>query len=314
MAELMILTTNLTKVIKKKTIVDSLDMKIEKGEIYGFLGPNGAGKTTTIKMLLGLMKPTGGTIELFGKNAADHQLESLRKMGSLVESPSYYGHLTARENLETIRKILQVQKSRIDEVLSIVRLTNDSNRPVKGFSLGMKQRLGIASAILGNPELLILDEPTNGLDPSGIHEMRDLIKRLPREYGMTVLISSHLLSEIDQMATKVGIISKGKMIFQDSISKLKSKAKEQVIIRTGNSVKAASLLLSNGQTAEQSGKSVILRDMTDSRIAQVIALLVKSGIEVYRVEEKRKSLEEIFLDLTGEGGNVHDVHSKSRSS
>ncbi|USK30140.1 ABC transporter ATP-binding protein [Bacillus sp. CMF21] len=314
MAELMILTTNLTKVIKKKTIVDSLDMKIEKGEIYGFLGPNGAGKTTTIKMLLGLMKPTGGTIELFGKNAADHQLESLRKMGSLVESPSYYGHLTARENLETIRKILQVQKSRIDEVLSIVRLTNNSNRPVKGFSLGMKQRLGIASAILGNPELLILDEPTNGLDPSGIHEMRDLIKRLPREYGMTVLISSHLLSEIDQMATKVGIISKGKMIFQDSISKLKSKAKEQVIIRTGNSVKAASLLLSNGQTAEQSGKSVILRDMTDSRIAQVIALLVKSGIEVYRVEEKRKSLEEIFLDLTGEGGNVHDVHSKSRSS
>jgi ABC-2 type transport system ATP-binding protein len=265
-------------------------------------------------MLLGLMKPTGGTIELFGKNAADHQLESLRKMGSLVESPSYYGHLTARENLETIRKILQVQKSRIDEVLSIVRLTNDSNRPVKGFSLGMKQRLGIASAILGNPELLILDEPTNGLDPSGIHEMRDLIKRLPREYGMTVLISSHLLSEIDQMATKVGIISKGKMIFQDSISKLKSKAKEQVIIRTGNSVKAASLLLSNGQTAEQSGESVILRDMTDSRIAQVIALLVKSGIEVYRVEEKRKSLEEIFLDLTGEGGNVHDIHSKSRSS
>jgi ABC-2 type transport system ATP-binding protein len=185
---------------------------------------------------------------------------------------------------------------------------------VKGFSLGMKQRLGIASAILGNPELLILDEPTNGLDPSGIHEMRDLIKRLPREYGMTVLISSHLLSEIDQMATKVGIISKGKMIFQDSISKLKSKAKEQVIIRTGNSVKAASLLLSNGQTAEQSGESVILRDMTDSRIAQVIALLVKSGIEVYRVEEKRKSLEEIFLDLTGEGGNVHDIHSKSRSS
>ncbi|MFY0759517.1 ABC transporter ATP-binding protein [Metabacillus dongyingensis] len=314
MGELMILTTNLTKVIKKKTIVDSLDMKIEKGEIYGFLGPNGAGKTTTIKMLLGLMKPTGGTIELFGKNAADHQLESLRKMGSLVESPSYYGHLTARENLETIRKILQVQKSRIDEVLSIVRLTNDSNRPVKGFSLGMKQRLGIASAILGNPELLILDEPTNGLDPSGIHEMRDLIKRLPREYGMTVLISSHLLSEIDQMATKVGIISKGKMIFQDSISKLKSKAKEQMIIRTGNSGKAASLLLSNGQTAEQSGESVILRDMTDSRIAQVIALLVKSGIEVYRVEEKRKSLEEIFLDLTGEGGNVHDVHSKSRSS
>ncbi|USK35278.1 ABC transporter ATP-binding protein [Bacillus sp. F19] len=314
MAELMISTTNLSKVIKKKTIVDSLDMKIEKGEIYGFLGPNGAGKTTTIKMLLGLMKPTGGTIELFGLNAADHQLESLRKMGSLVESPSYYGHLTARENLETIRKILQVQKSRIDEVLSIVRLTNDSNRPVKGFSLGMKQRLGIASAILGNPELLILDEPTNGLDPSGIHEMRDLIKRLPKDYGMTVLISSHLLSEIDQMATKVGIISNGKMIFQDSISKLKSKAKVQMIIRTGNSVRAASLLLSNGQTAELSGDSVILRDVTDSRIAQVIALLVKSGIEVYRVEEKRKSLEEIFLDLTGEGGNVHDVHSKSRSS
>lgn len=314
MNEMMILTSNLTKKMKKKTIVNSLNMYIEKGEIYGFLGPNGAGKTTTIKMLLGLMKPSSGTIELFGKNAAEHQLDSLRKIGSLVESPSYYGHLTARENLEAIRKILQVPKNRIDEVLKIVRLTNDSNRPVKGFSLGMKQRLGIASALLGNPELLILDEPTNGLDPSGIHEMRDLIKSLPKEYGMTVLLSSHLLSEIDQMATKVGIILNGTMIFQDSIGMLKSKAKEQVMIRTENTQKAKSLLLSNGFVTEEEKECLILSNVTDERTANVISLLVKAGIDIYRVEEKRKSLEEIFLDLTSEGGNLDAFDSKIRSS
>lgn len=314
MRETMISTSNLTKKIKKKTIVNNLNMHIEKGEIYGFLGPNGAGKTTTIKMLLGLMKSSSGTIELFGKNAAVHQLESLRKIGSLVESPSYYGHLTARENLEAIRKILQVPKNRIDEVLSIVRLTNDSNRPVRGFSLGMKQRLGIASALLGNPELLILDEPTNGLDPSGIHEMRDLIKSLPNEYGMTVLLSSHLLGEIDQMATKVGIILNGTMIFQDSIGMLKSKAKEQVMIRTENTQKAKSLLLSNGFVTDQKDEFIILSDVTDETTANVISLLVKAGIDIYRVEEKRKSLEEIFLDLTSEGGNLNAFHSKIRSS
>ena len=221
MSEFIIETKNLTKKFGAKIVVNDVELKVKKGEIYGFLGPNGAGKTTTIRMLLGLAQPTKGSIHIFGKDVKKEKLTILKKVGSLVEYPSYYGHLTAYENLEAVRILLDVPKSRIDEVLSIVRLTNDAKRPVKGFSLGMKQRLGIASALLGNPELLILDEPTNGLDPSGIIEIRELIKCMPKEHGITIVLSSHLLSEIDQMATQVGIISKGQMIFQDSISKLK---------------------------------------------------------------------------------------------
>lgn len=311
MDKMMIKTTNLTRKFKGKTVVDNINLTIKKGEIYGFLGPNGAGKTTTIRMLLGLMKPTGGSIELFGKDVKGDHLSALKKIGSLVESPSYYGHLTARENLEALRKILQVPKSRIDEVLSIVRLTKDADRAVKGYSLGMKQRLGIASAILGNPELLILDEPTNGLDPSGIHEIRDLIKNMPQQYGITILISSHLLSEIDQMATQVGIITKGQMIFQDSIDVLRNKARAKITIKVSDAKKAKAQLLSKGYLVEVEDGYLVCEDMADEQIAHLITLLVKAGLSVYRVEEKRKSLESIFLDLTSEGGAVHAGGSAS---
>ncbi|MBM7606346.1 ABC-2 type transport system ATP-binding protein [Metabacillus crassostreae] len=298
-------TNNLTKKFKGKPVVDKINLSINKGEIYGFLGPNGAGKTTTIRMLLGLMEPTNGQIELFGEDAKANKIKALKKIGSLVESPSYYGHLTARENLEALRRILQVPKSRIDEVLSIVRLTKDADRAVKGYSLGMKQRLGIASALLGNPELLILDEPTNGLDPSGIHEIRDLIKKMPTEFGITILISSHLLSEIDQMASQVGIISNGKMIFQDSIENLRSKAKAEITVKVQDTKKAKALLLSKGILTDIVEDRLISQDMSDEKIAAMINLLVTGGHSVYRVEEKRKSLEDIFLDLTSEGGLKH---------
>jgi len=208
--EYIVQTQNLSKSFGKEQAVSNLNLQIRKGEIYGFLGPNGAGKTTTIRMLLGLMKPSSGTIKVFEKNITKERIQILAKVGSLVESPSYYPHLTAYENLEALRKILGVPKNRIDEVLEIVRLREAAHKKVKGFSLGMKQRLGIAASLLHSPELLILDEPTNGLDPSGIIEIRNLIKRLPEEYGMTIIISSHLLSEIDQMATQGGIVSKGK--------------------------------------------------------------------------------------------------------
>ena len=211
--EYIVQTNNLTKKFGKEPAVSGLDMKIPKGEVYGFLGPNGAGKSTTIRMLLGLMKQTDGSITVFNQDLRKEKIGILRKVGSLVENPSYYPHLTAYENLEAIRKVLQVPKTRITEVLEIVRLREAAHKKVKGFSLGMKQRLGIAAALLNSPHLLILDEPTNGLDPSGIIEMRNLIKSLPEKHGMTVLISSHLLSEIDQIATSVGVISKGKMIF-----------------------------------------------------------------------------------------------------
>ncbi|RFU63017.1 ABC transporter ATP-binding protein [Peribacillus glennii] len=311
MKEIIVQTTDLVKKFKGRPAVKSVNLSIEKGEIYGFLGPNGAGKTTTIRMLLGLMKPDSGTIELFGKNVKRSHLEALKKIGSLVESPSYYAHLTARENLEAIRKLIYVPKSRIDEVLSIVRLTEDADRAVKGYSLGMKQRLGIASALLGNPELLILDEPTNGLDPSGIHEIRDLIKSMPQQYGITVLISSHLLSEIDQMATKVGIISKGEMIFHDSIEALRNKAQTQIKLRVENAEQAKNLLLGKGFVLKQGDNALHLKDVRDHNVAKVINLLVQNGIGIYRVEEQRKSLEEIFLGLTDEGGAKHAKTSAS---
>lgn len=304
MNEYIVKTNNLTKRFKGKKVVNGVNLAIKKGEIYGFLGPNGAGKTTTIRMLLGLMKPTYGSIQMFNKELKKDKLSILRKVGSLVESPSYYGHLTARENLEALRRILNVPKTRIDEVLEIVRLTNESKRPVKGFSLGMKQRLGIAASLLGNPELLILDEPTNGLDPSGILEMRELIKKMPKEHGITVVVSSHLLSEIDQMATQVGIITKGSMIFQDSISVLRKRAKSQIQISTNHDESAWRTLLSNGMKADFSEGRIVIEENDDQAIARAVEQLVHHQFSVYRVEEQKMSLEDIFLEITKEASSL----------
>jgi lantibiotic transport system ATP-binding protein len=298
--EYIVETRNVSKKFGKETAVKSLEMKIAKGEIYGFLGPNGAGKTTTIRMLLGLMKPTSGTIQLFNKNLAQNRIEILKKVGSLVENPSYYPHLTAYENLEALRKILGVPKNRIDDVLEIVRLQDVANKKVKGFSLGMKQRLGIAGSLLHNPELLILDEPTNGLDPSGIIEIRELIKKLPSQFGMTVLISSHLLSEIDQIATTVGIVTKGKLIFQDSIETLRRYANQNVSFTVSDSKKAWQLLISSGLQVELQQNRVLIQDCSDSLVAEAVRILVQAGQAVYRVEDEKKSLEEIFLQMTEE--------------
>lgn len=296
--EYIVQTENLSKHFGKELAVEGLDLKIRKGEIYGFLGPNGAGKTTTIRMLLGLMKPTSGKIKIFQKDVAKERVEILSKIGSLVENPSYYPHLTAYENLEALRKILGVSKSRIDEVLAIVRLTEVGNKKVKGFSLGMKQRLGIAASLLHNPELLILDEPTNGLDPSGIIEIRNLIKRLPSEYGMTVVISSHLLSEIDQMATTVGIVSKGKLIFQDSIEAMRMHAQPKVLFKVNKSEHAWRSLVANGIKAECKEGQIVLDECSDEKVAQIVQILVKEGFAIYRVEEEKQSLEDIFLQMT----------------
>lgn len=300
MSELVLKTSNLTKRFRGKQVVNGVNLAIQKGEIYGFLGPNGAGKTTTIRMLLGLMKPTHGSIHIFGQDLKKHKLAILSKVGSLVESPSYYGHLTAIENLEALRKILNVPKARIGEVLEIVRLTKDAKRPVKGFSLGMKQRLGIAAALLGNPELLILDEPTNGLDPAGIQEMRELIKSLPKKYDVTIVVSSHLLSEIDQMATQVGIITKGSLIFQDSIEVLRKRSTPTIRIHTNDQKEAKKILLSSGIQVQDQDPFLTLDQADDLLTAKAVKNLVKGNLSVYRVEEQKMSLEEIFLDLTKE--------------
>ena len=228
-------TQLLTKAYHGDVCVNSLNMRVQEGSIYGFLGPNGAGKSTTLKMLLGLVHPTRGEIDIFGKRmTSKNKIEILRNIGSLIESPSYYGHLTAKENLRIYQTILDLPRSNIDEVLKIVRLDRQQNKKTSAYSLGMKQRLGLASALLAFPKLLILDEPTNGLDPAGIQEMRELIRSLPGQYGMTVIVSSHLLSEIDQMAEDIGIIANGKMKYQGPLNMLhemdKSKTLEEIFL------------------------------------------------------------------------------------
>ncbi|MEI3599414.1 MULTISPECIES: ABC transporter ATP-binding protein [unclassified Oceanobacillus] len=302
--EYIVETSNLSKRFGKDLAVEGLNMKISKGEIYGFLGPNGAGKTTTIRMLLGLMKPTSGRIRIFGQDIKQQRKNILAKVGSLVENPSYYPHLTAYENLEALRKIIGVPKQRIYEVLEIVRLTEVADKKVKGFSLGMKQRLGIAMSLLNQPQLLILDEPTNGLDPSGIIEIRELIKRLPEEFGMTVLISSHLLTEIDQMATTVGIVTKGKMIFQDSIETMRTLAGHAISLKVSQAEQAWRLLLANGMKVEHENGLIMLHESSNEMVAEAVRLLVQANLSIYRVEEEKRSLEDIFLSMTREDSAV----------
>ena len=216
-------TKNLTKGSSGQMRVNKLDLAIPEGCVYGFLGPNGAGKTTTLKLLLGLLKPTDGTITFFGQKMTEqNRLSILRHTGSLIESPSYYGHLTGLENLHIMAKLKKVPATEIEKVLRTVRLYEQKDKKVKQYSLGMKQRLGIAMALLGNPRVLILDEPTNGLDPAGIQEMREFIKDLPTTHQMTVIVSSHLLSEVEQMADMVGIIHHGELVFQGTMATLEA--------------------------------------------------------------------------------------------
>lgn len=291
-------TEQLTKTFQKQHAVDHINMTIQEGEIYGFLGPNGAGKTTTIRMLLGLMKPTSGSVRIFDKQLNKHKLDILRQVGSLVENPSYYPHLTAYENLNVIRQLVGVPQKRISEVLETVRLTEAAHRKVKGFSLGMKQRLGIAAALLHQPKLLILDEPTNGLDPSGIIEIRELIKSLPKQYGMTVLISSHLLSEIDQIATAVGVVSKGKLIYQDRMSNLRKLAESTINIQCSDLEQAAAKLKQLELAATIEEEYISLGNCSNRSVSDAVSLLVHQGHEIYRVEERKQTLEQIFLGMT----------------
>lgn len=299
MATMVIETSNLTRRFGRRVSVNNLDLRVPKGEIYGFLGPNGAGKTTTIRMLLGLIRPTSGEIRIFEQNLRGHELEILKKIGSLVEAPSYYAHLTGLQNLRIIAKMLGLPERRIVEALDMVRLSKDAHRPVKGYSLGMRQRLGIAMALIAKPELLILDEPTNGLDPAGIQEIRELITRMPRDYGVTVLVSSHLLSEVEQMATHVGIIQQGSLIFQDSLPALTARSMPQLRIETDDARNAANTLRQLGWDAKADQDAVVIPTVDRPQSAAVVEVLVQSRYPVYRVTEDRKTLEDIFLELTG---------------
>lgn len=220
----MIQTKKLTKTYGDFTAVSEVDLHIPKGCVYGFLGPNGAGKSTTMKMLLGMTAPTAGSFTIDRMKYPDDRVEILKKTGSLIEAPAFYGNLTGEENLDLLRKILGLPKEAVDEALELVGLTEYRKRLAKKYSLGMKQRLGLAGALLGTPPILILDEPTNGLDPVGIHEIRTLIRSLPKRFGCTVLVSSHLLSEMELMADEIGIFNHGRLLFEGTLKELREDA------------------------------------------------------------------------------------------
>ncbi len=293
-------TKNLTYRFSEKDIVlNNITLLVPSGSIYGFLGPNGAGKTTTLRLLLGLLKKQVGSIWIFGKPFTKNRIEILRNVGSLIESPSLYSHLTAVENLNLLQKVYQCPPARIPEVLSLVGLANTGNKKINQFSLGMKQRLSIAVSLLNNPSLLILDEPTNGLDPNGILEMRELLKKLNRENGITILISSHLLSEIEKLVTHLGIINKGNIVFQGTLDELISVQQQtsHIVIETNNNIKAIQLLKDSIPSIRQEQEKIILPMKSKNEISLINQELMKDGIEVFEISIHKQDLESIFMNL-----------------
>ena len=293
-------TKALCKQYGPHTAVDHVELHVPQGCVYGFIGPNGAGKSTTMKMLLGLIHPTAGRVRLLGQELTEKsRLPLLRQTGSLIESPAGYLHLTAQENLEIVADLKGVPHKDIGRVLDIVHLTQDRNRRVGQYSLGMKQRLGIAMALLGSPKLLILDEPTNGLDPAGIQEMRALIRNMPAATGATVLISSHLLGEMEQMVEQVGIIDHGHILFEGPLTELQRHSRGNVT-RLLDPAKAAPILRANGLTAHGDSCVVTLPPLRDSLLADLVQKLAACGAGVVELTPHTKTLEEIFLSLTSE--------------
>lgn len=281
----------------EQTLFD-INLQVDRGSIYGFLGPNGSGKTTTLSLLLGLLRNQEGTIEIFGQQFQSNRVAILGKIGSLIESPSLYGHLTAVENLEVYRPVYGAPKQRIAEVLEIVGLTGTGKKTVKKFSLGMKQRLSIALALLPNPELLILDEPANGLDPAGIIELRELIKKLNTAHGMTIVISSHLLGEVEKLVTHVGIIFKGRMLFQGLLSELHQlqQKRSRLLVKTSDDNEALQLLYHHAP--ERNGEGLLLNFQDAKEIAYINRTLIGHGLDVYTLYPKSNDLEQLFIDLT----------------
>ncbi|WP_147208816.1 ABC transporter ATP-binding protein [Oceanobacillus sojae] len=297
-------TTNLTKVYGQQKSVDHLNITVNQGEVYGFLGRNGAGKTTTIRMLLGLIKPTSGQIELFGENLFKNQKGILRRVGSIVEVPGFYENLTARENLLINAKIIGVhKKNAIEEALEIVDLHHETKKLVGKYSLGMKQRLGIARALLHYPELLILDEPTNGLDPIGIKEMRSLIQSLAKERNITIFVSSHILSEIEQLADHMGIIHEGKLMEEIAFENLRKRNRKYLEFQVSNDNKAAMLLeshfgISDYEVHDKGNIRVYSHLGNQGKLNKVF---VENDIEVLKIKVSEDNLEDYFTKLVGGG-------------
>ena len=301
--DLVVTTDGLTKTYGDFHAVDHLDLRVPRGGIYGFLGPNGAGKSTTMKLLLGLTRPTSGTMSVLGHPVSPRSPLPAGAIGSLIEGPSYYPRLTGPENLAMIADYLGLPRIRVQHALATVALTGQDEKLVKDYSLGMKQRLGLAMALLADPPLMLLDEPTNGLDPAGVAEIRELIVALARQEGVTVIVSSHILSEIEQMADVVGIICAGSLRYQGPLSGLQD---EGVIDFTvSDSAGVAALLTEQRITHQVRGRTVRTPMLPDTVVGDLVARIVRSGGTVFRVQTVRKTLEQAFLELTDPLGHQH---------
>ena len=289
--------THLSKTIGDRTIVDDVSFELNPGEVFGFLGPNGAGKTTTIRMLVGLIKPTRGSVEVCGFDVRREFEKAMRCVGCIVENPDLYRFMTGRENLEHFARMLGVSRAEIERVAELVNLAHRLDQRVGTYSLGMRQRLGIAQAMLGSPRVLILDEPANGLDPAGIREIRELLRRLAAEQGMAVFVSSHLLAEIELTADRVAIIHKGRILRSGPVRDLIS-AQRVMELRVGDPERAATLLRERGVELT-SQDDLLLTSIDESETPPLIAALIQNGIAVFHARPRVQTLEEMFLDVTG---------------
>jgi ABC-type multidrug transport system ATPase subunit len=304
--DLLIQTTALTRRFGQETAVDSLNLAVPAGSVYAFLGPNGAGKTTTIRMLLGLIRPTSGLVRLFGRPLNGNRLDVLKRVSALVEAPSLYPNLTGRENLEVTRILLGLEPGSVSRALSLTGLSEAANKLVRAYSLGMRQRLALALALLPEPLLLILDEPTNGLDPAGIHEIRSLIAALPRERGITVFLSSHLLSEVEQVANQVGILQRGQMLFQGPLAELQSRRRSALAVGSPRLDEARRLLEGDGWQVLPSSNGYLRVGLssgaavTAADAARANHSLVSAGLPIDHLSLEQPNLEEIFLSITNE--------------
>lgn len=280
-------------------VLKNINLQVSEGSIYGFLGPNGAGKTTTLKLILGLLKKQEGEIMIFGQPFAKNRIQILSNIGSMIETPSIYGHLTAVENLQVLQKVYQCPKNRIAEVLELVGLANTANKKAVNFSLGMKQRLAIAIALLHSPKLLILDEPTNGLDPNGILEIRELLKKLAHMEGITILISSHLLSEIEKLVTHIGIINYGNLLFQGTLEELLNRQKQSSFIQfsTSDNQKALEIFEKNNVSILSNNEKISIQILDKATVARINEQLVLNRIDVYEIQTVKSDLEQIFFDV-----------------
>lgn len=295
---LSISTSGLTRQFPGGFGVTDLELAVPAGALYGFLGPNGAGKTTTIRLLLGLLRPDRGSIQLHGQTLDRHHRQPLARVGALVESPALYPHLSGRQNLEVTRRLLGVEPGRIDEVLATTSMSDAAERKVRDYSLGMRQRLAIALALLGGPQLLILDEPANGLDPAGIQDMRQLLRRLTAEQGISVFVSSHQLNEVEQIVSHVGVLHEGRLRFQGTLAELRERYPPRVRLRCDDAPRAATLLSAAGEIvvhADAQTLSVQLQRRTEGELNR---LLVEAELLVSLLLREQPSLETLFFDMT----------------